>query len=1147
LFLCSRSVIMMNLEMFLREGGNRRIYSNLMKASGEVERSRARCKFLEVCRNEKVIPNSCKVKTKKKNLSESSQKRREENVQEASVKELEFSLEDEKDNFTKRVTDVNDKLKTIRETFPEVFAREIVTALNKKKESQFMFYTNQYKEKFQFLKTKQSEGTSRSAECGGTILEEAATQVEVVEEAATQVEEVGVDVTLEETAVTLEEEVEELVTLEEEVRGPVTLEEEGEVPALPPLLRSGAMPILPSSPVPAWGPLSPTPTPSSAQEVEVEEEVVGEPATLEEEVEEPATLEEEVEVPVTLEEELEVPMLEEEEGEPRRVEVEVEVTTRRTRRFCKKEKYRRVQRKVRRKSSRLTTNYSDYQLNPAEERVLNRGLNFCPQPAAVNRTKVEAGLERMARTVQWVDYYHGRDGLENEPAQQPLIQVKKNNFPPATGDNKYVPTRGVKEFIAATHDTIVSAPLKPFYPNLPDDEAAAVKSLKKEQQERRIIIKPNDKMGGQSVMNTEDYVNKVKKMLNETFVDQNGDEQKYYEGPLAGMYVDHHFLQIKRFLDESAEEGLISTTDAKNLLPTEATPGRFYGLVKNHKEIPAGEIIPPLRPVVSGSGSNTELISWLVDQEAKELVPKLESYWQDTPHALRDLQEENSKGPQPANAILVTADVVGLYSNIPQKEGMEVFRRALDSRPAPRLPTGFLMTLLGFVLTLNLFVFDASFWLQVQGTAMGTRVAPTFACLFMGWLETAMLAGWLVQVHMWRRFIDDCFFVWYGSEEELREFMVYCNNFHPTIKFTFDYNKETRSVNFLDIHIWIDENGYLQTDLYQKPGKVCQLLLPGSAHPSHTSRSLPLSIGYRVRRLCSRTDLAACPWQDLCQLLKSRTTGTPMVPTQISSRFEDQLEALKSRGYKERASLFQFQTVLLRGREEVMEKVEREEEERPIILSIPFDRRLPDVSSILQQHYKLLVERSPEVREWMGRAPMVAYQRPPNLRDLLVRAQLPPVDRRRGAGRGPHRGFRRCGKTNCLCCIYCEESRTHSSSATKETWDIKQSITCEDSSVVYAVTCHHRSGRCQDCPQYVGKVGTTRPCRERCTEHRGAARNNLDTAVGEHFNLPGHSLEDFSFIAFEKVRSKDPFVLAAREHYWIQKYRVLDKGLNRRT
>ena len=52
------------------------------------------------------------------------------------------------------------------------------------------------------------------------------------------------------------------------------------------------------------------------------------------------------------------------------------------------------------------------------------------------------------------------------------------------------------------------------------------------------------------------------------------------------------------------------------------------------------------------------------------MVPKLDSYWQDTPHALRDLKEENERGPQPPNAILVTADVVGLYSNIPQEEGI---------------------------------------------------------------------------------------------------------------------------------------------------------------------------------------------------------------------------------------------------------------------------------------------------------------------------------------------------------------------------------------------------------------------------------------------------------------------------------------------
>ena len=116
--------------------------------------------------------------------------------------------------------------------------------------------------------------------------------------------------------------------------------------------------------------------------------------------------------------------------------------------------------------------------------------------------------------------------------------------------------------------------------------------------------------------------------------------------------------------------------------------------------------------------------------------------------------------------------------------------------------------------------------------------------------------------------------------------------------------------------------------------------------------------------------------------LKLRKAKIASVPTQISSRFEDQLEALKSRGYKERAVLYQFQLVLLRSREEVMEKVVRTEDERAIILAIPFDRRLPDVASILHQHYNLLVQRNPGVKDWMVRAPIVAHLRPSNLRDF---------------------------------------------------------------------------------------------------------------------------------------------------------------------
>ena len=86
---------------------------------------------------------------------------------------------------------------------------------------------------------------------------------------------------------------------------------------------------------------------------------------------------------------------------------------------------------------------------------------------------------------------------------------------------------------------------------------------------------------------------------------------------------------------------------------------------------------------------------------------------------------------------------------------------------------------------------------------------------------------------------------------------------------------------------------------------------------------------------------------------------------EILLRLEDQLTALKSRGYKEKAVLYQFQSVLLRSREEVMRKVVRQEDDRAIILALPFDRRLPDAASILHQHYNLLVQRNPGVKRWM--------------------------------------------------------------------------------------------------------------------------------------------------------------------------------------
>ena len=77
------------------------------------------------------------------------------------------------------------------------------------------------------------------------------------------------------------------------------------------------------------------------------------------------------------------------------------------------------------------------------------------------------------------------------------------------------------------------------------------------------------------------------------------------------------------------------------------------------------------------------------------------------------------------------------------------------------------MTLLMFVLTMNVFVFNGLYYHQMWGTAMGTRVAPTYACIFMGFLEIAMLGAWVgTKLRMYRRYIDDGFFLWDGTREE---------------------------------------------------------------------------------------------------------------------------------------------------------------------------------------------------------------------------------------------------------------------------------------------------------------------------------------------------------------------------------------------
>ena len=76
------------------------------------------------------------------------------------------------------------------------------------------------------------------------------------------------------------------------------------------------------------------------------------------------------------------------------------------------------------------------------------------------------------------------------------------------------------------------------------------------------------------------------------------------------------------------------------------------------------------------------------------------------------------------------------------------------------------------ILTMNNLSFDGENYLQIHGTAMGTRMALSYANLFMGHLEEDILEGRAERPTVWWRFIDDMLMIWPHGEGRLEDFFI---------------------------------------------------------------------------------------------------------------------------------------------------------------------------------------------------------------------------------------------------------------------------------------------------------------------------------------------------------------------------------------
>ena len=72
-----------------------------------------------------------------------------------------------------------------------------------------------------------------------------------------------------------------------------------------------------------------------------------------------------------------------------------------------------------------------------------------------------------------------------------------------------------------------------------------------------------------------------------------------------------------------------------------------------------------------------------------------------------------------------------------------------------------------FVLKNNIFEFNGNVKQQVAGTAIGTKFAPLYACIYMDEVETEIVKKQELNPLVWFRCMIDIFFIWNHSDDEL--------------------------------------------------------------------------------------------------------------------------------------------------------------------------------------------------------------------------------------------------------------------------------------------------------------------------------------------------------------------------------------------
>ena len=534
--------------------------------------------------------------------------------------------------------------------------------------------------------------------------------------------------------------------------------------------------------------------------------------------------------------------------------------------------------------------------------------------------------------------------------------------------------------------------------NLTKNETYALKQLS---QRDDIIITKADKGGEVVIIDVDDYIREANRQFNNT---------DFYK-KIPHDPIESNRNKVNNTINEFKLLKLPDDTDTKNLRTLEARTPNFYMQPKIHKEGSPG------RPFISSVNCRTTKISQYVDHHLQPHVQELGSYVKDSTNFIKQVSTID-KVPQ--ESFLVTMDVCSLYTNIPNNERIKAVETTLKRK---NLPTKVIISFVKLILTLNNFIFN---FLQIKGCAMGTKCAPTYANIFMGIFEEIYIYPLIKQkMQLYLRYIDDIFFIWTGSENDLQQFISKINEVHPSIKFDFNYS-ETQ-IHLLDISITKTSPGKPLTTLYNKEIDRKSYLHQNSEHPETLKRSISYSQPLRLKRICTTVE-----------------------------DFTEQSKALTKRlikiGYDENEIKQQIsKTFTTEGAHLLNQKKQATSNRIPLILT--YNGTLPDIERAVNKLWDIL-KINRDFEQVFAELPIIAVRRNRNLQDILGKKTI--INNRKQLRQSTNQnGYSKpCNsKSNNLCCTHVQSTSTFRSTVTFKTFKIYNKFNCRSKYPIYLKEC----------------------------------------------------------------------------------------------